>query len=66
MSQNNYEYINNNINNNERNNYINLNLNQNNQKTYEIESDKYFNNITNSFNSFQTTTINNYIDERVK
>ena len=63
MSQNNYEYINNNINNNERNNYINLNLNQNNQKTYEIESDKYFNNITNSFNSFQTTTINNYIDE---
>ena len=63
MSQNNYEYINNNINNNERNNYINLNLNQNNQKTYEIESDKYLNNITNSFNSFQTTTINNYIDE---
>ena len=63
MSQNNYEYINYNINNNERNNYINLNLNQNNQKTYEIESDKYFNNITNSFNSFQTTTINNYIDE---
>ena len=63
MSQNNYEYLNKNINNNETNNYINLNPNQNYQKTYEIESDKYFNNITNSFNSFQTTTINNYIDE---
>ena len=63
MSQNNYEYLNNNINNNEVNNYININPNQNYQKTYEIESDKYFNNITNSFNSFQTTTIKNNINE---
>ena len=63
MSQNNYEYLNKNINNNETNNYININPNQNYQKTYEIESDKYFNNITNSFNSFQTTTIKNNINE---
>ena len=63
MSQNNYNYLNNNINNNDTNNNINLNPNQNYQKTYEIESDKYFNNITNSFNSFQTTTIKNNINE---
>jgi hypothetical protein len=60
MSQNNYEYISNNNKYNETNNYINLNpINQNFQKTYEIQSDKYNNTITNSFNSIQSTSINN-------